>query len=73
MFQPYKEILHDEVNKSFYGKAFEKRYFIGTANAVYNSPIGPISLSLNYYDKRPKPFSVIFHLGYILFNKRALY
>ncbi len=73
MFQPFKEILPDELNKAYYGELFSKRYFIGTANAVYNSPIGPVSLSLNYYDQREKPFSLIFHLGYILFNKRALY
>ena len=72
MFQPLNEIVADEKNRAVYGDAFNKRYFIGTANAVYNSPIGPVSLSLNYYDKRTKPFSVIFHLGYILFNKRAL-
>ena len=73
MFQPFNEILPTDENKTVYGDAFNKRYFIATANAVYNSPIGPVSLSLNYYDKRAQPVSVIFHLGYILFNKRALY
>ncbi len=73
MFQPFNEILPGKNNKAVYGEYLNKRYFIGTANAVYNSPIGPVSLSLNYYDKREKSFSVIFHLGYILFNRRALY
>ncbi len=73
VFQPFNEILPVINNKAVYGEDFNKRYFIGTANAVYNSPIGPVSLSLNYYDKRENPFSVIFHLGYIMFNRRALY
>ncbi len=72
LFQPYREILLDNNYKAKYGGVFEKRYLVGTINPVYNSPIGPISLSLNYYYKRDKPIALMFHIGYILFNKKAL-
>ncbi len=73
IFQPYQEILQKENFNVHYGEKFSKRYYTGTINTVFKSPIGPISLALNYYDKRDKPFSVIFHLGYILFNRKAIY
>lgn len=47
--------------------------FMGTGGFVYNSPIGPISISANYYDQETKPWSFLFHIGYIIFNRRALY
>ena len=46
--------------------------FMGTGGFVYNSPIGPISMSANYYDQETKPWSFLFHIGYIIFNRRAL-
>lgn len=72
MFQPFQEILQDENFRPKYGDAFNKRYFVGCLNTVYHSPVGPVSLALNYYDQRDKPFSFIFHLGYIIFNRKAL-
>ncbi|NNF01148.1 MAG: hypothetical protein HKN22_00545 [Bacteroidia bacterium] len=71
-FQPFQEIQRGANNlKAVYGKAFDKRYFSGTANLVYNSPVGPISISGNYYHDSEDPFSILFHFGYILFNKRT--
>jgi len=72
LFQPYQEILIDNNYKAKYGDPFSKRYLVGTINPVYYSPIGPISLSLNYYYKRDQPIALLFHIGYIIFNKKAL-
>jgi NTE family protein len=72
MFQPFQEILQDANYKAQYGDAFGKRYFIASLNPVYHSPFGPVSVSLNYYDKRDKPLSFMIHLGYVLFNKKPL-
>lgn len=67
--------------RGFSNSLFGERYYtVATANAVYNSPLGPISLSLNYYlnspefstDVRPQPVTLFFHFGYILFNDRAV-
>ena len=78
MFQPYKEVsptLNDK--RANYGPIFGKRYFMATSAIVYHSPVGPMSVSFNYYDKDELLFSkgiysVLFSFGYILFNKRAL-
>jgi len=73
VFQPFREILQEENFKARYGDDFSKRYFVATFNTVYKSPIGPVSLALNYYDKRENPFGIIFHIGYIIFNRKAIY
>ena len=78
IFQPYKEVRLTENEKSAnYGPIFGKRYFLATTAIVYHSPVGPISLSFNYYDKDELVvskgiYSLLFSFGYILFNKRAL-
>ncbi|MBS0000911.1 MAG: patatin, partial [Cyclobacteriaceae bacterium] len=46
-------------------------HFAGTMNAVYHTPVGPISLSLNYYEPLNNPWSIMFHAGFLLFNKRS--
>ncbi|MBX2964825.1 MAG: patatin-like phospholipase family protein [Cyclobacteriaceae bacterium] len=47
-------------------------FFAGTAGLVYHSPIGPLSLSANYYDDDENRFGVLFHVGFLLFNKHTL-
>ena len=71
-YQPFQEVLQNTKYKATYGDAFNKRYLIGTLNAVYQSPVGPISLALNYVEERQKPLSVVFHIGYFLFNKKSI-
>jgi len=72
IFQPHKEILQNEFLAAYYGKPFEKRYFMASAVLVYHTPITPIAISVNYYDRIKNPISVIFTMGYLLFNKRAI-
>lgn len=73
IFQPFQEILNNPVTgKASFGEALEKRYFMATGGIVFHSPVGPVNISVNYYDQREKPFSFLFHFGYILFNKNAL-
>jgi NTE family protein len=72
LYQPFQEINANALNKAIYGKALSSRSTLAHTGLVYHTPIGPASISLNYYEKREKPISILFHLGYILFNKRAL-
>ena len=72
IFQPVQEIIPRDDNTARYSEALLKRYFMGTTALVYSSPIGPISVSANYYDQREKPFSFLFHFGFILFNSSPL-
>jgi NTE family protein len=72
LFQPFQPLEATTENKAKYGDAFEKRSILASTGFVYHTPIGPASISLNYYEKREEPLSVLFHFGYILFNRRAL-
>lgn len=73
VFQPYEEILRNEDNKAYYGPAFSARYFIGSGSVVFHSPIGPISMCLNYYDHADESFSFNLNIGYFIFNKRPIH
>ena len=72
IFQPVQTLIKTPDLKTDYGATFAIQHYIGTAAIVWSTPVGPMSLSLNYYDQEKKPFSVLFHFGYIMFNKRAL-
>ncbi|MBL0339547.1 MAG: patatin-like phospholipase family protein [Bacteroidetes bacterium] len=72
VFQPFQAIIQNNQLKAKYDNAFQSRSLLATMTGIYNSPVGPVSLSLNYYEKRNKPLSVLFHFGYIIFNRRAL-
>jgi len=85
VFQPYQEIVKNNDLKADFGTELNKRYILATAALVGHTPVGPISLSLNYYQDYiygfrileypntiAKPFTFLFHFGYIIFNKRAV-
>lgn len=72
IFQPYEAIIRMPDQTAEYGIPFALQHYVGTAAAVWHTPIGPMSLSVNYYNQEKNPFSILFHFGYIIFNKRAL-
>lgn len=47
-------------------------YHVLSANLVYKSKIGPLSLSFNYYNNAETDYGVFLHFGYVLFNKRPM-
>ena len=46
--------------------------YMNSSSIVYNSFIGPIRLTLNYFPEQIQPLSFQFSLGYVLFNDRAI-
>ena len=72
VFQPVNEFKKDANNHVVFDTKFKTPFFIASSNLVFHSPIGPVSLSLNYYDKAKDPLRVIFNFGFLIFNKRAL-
>jgi NTE family protein len=73
VFQPYQEIRENSDDfTAYYGPKFQDRSYMASTAVVYSSPLGPVSLSVNYYDKMPDLFTINFNFGYILFNKRAM-
>lgn len=72
VFQPFERIIQRDFQAPGFEKAFSNRYYAATAGLVFNTPVGPVSLSTNYHDDRKKRFGVLFHAGFLIFNKRAL-
>ncbi len=71
-FIPIKEELRHDDNSAFHNKnTFENYYLQGVAALVYQTGIGPASLSVNYYDKENTDLYFTLNFGYILFNKRG--
>lgn len=73
IFQPYREIFQDPKDfTAYFGPEFSDRSYMASTALVYHSPLGPVSISMNYYDKMPDLFTVNFNFGYIIFNSRAI-
>ncbi len=72
LFQPIKFINRNDDQTANFISGIKKQRLAATANLVYSSPVGPVSLSANYYDDPKKNFGILLHLGYLLYNKRAL-
>lgn len=71
IFQPFQAIVQNNFLKAKYENAFSSRAAMGSLSLIYHTPVGPISLSANYYEKRESQIAVLFHFGYIIFNKKA--
>ncbi len=72
IFQPYQSLVKTADLNTEYSQPFAFQHFISTTALVWHTPVGPMSLGVNYYDHIKNPFSILFHFGYIMFNKRAL-
>ncbi|MDX5417916.1 MAG: patatin-like phospholipase family protein [Hymenobacteraceae bacterium] len=72
VFQPYKPILQNEEQQAYYGDTFGGTGLAATAAVVYHGVLGPVALNLNYYNDESKNWGVLFHLGFLLFQNRAL-
>lgn len=72
LYQPVLSILKTNDNKATYSTPFLYRHFLGMGALVYHSPIGPLSIGVNYYDKNDNSFSFFFHFGYTIYNKKSI-
>ena len=72
LFKPLQAIRSDANQQPFFDEEFTKLYFTGTAGLVLHSTVGPVSLSLNYYDEPKNQLGVLLHIGFLLFNKTSL-
>ncbi|MFN2429255.1 MAG: patatin-like phospholipase family protein [Cryomorphaceae bacterium] len=69
LYLPGQAIVRDEENNAAFSEPFVKQFYIGAAALVWHSPLGPVSLNLNYYDNREESWSFFFNFGYTIFNK----
>jgi NTE family protein len=71
VFQPYETLIKNIDLTTSLSKPFEFRNFIGMGAIVWNTPVGPMSLSANYYNTETNPLSFLFHFGFIIFNNSS--
>jgi NTE family protein len=72
IFQPYKQVQIAGSQQTKLGTSFADERFAANTGFVYHTPVGPISINFNYYDDKAQRFGVFFHLGYLIYNKRAI-
>lgn len=71
-FAPVKEILQTENHQARYSeKTFTSLKTIGMGGLIYHTGMGPVSLTLNYFDNKDAKLYVVLSFGYVLFNKRG--
>lgn len=72
LFKPFESISQGPNQEPILNREIKEIYFAGTAGLVMHSAIGPISLSLNYYDDKQTPWGVLLHIGFLLFNNTSM-
>ncbi len=72
LFKQVREIGQNDQQKAYLMDFNNKVNTAATLQGIYYSPLGPISLGVNYYSIPDLDFGVFFHLGYLIFNKRAM-
>ena len=71
-FQPYRRTEAGEQKSVMYSERLPRTSILGEAALVWQTPIGPLSLSLNYYSHYVNRFYLVFNFGYIIFNRKGL-
>ena len=72
LFKPLETITQGPNQEPVLNTEIRQIYFAGTAGLVIHSTIGPISLSVNYYDDKKTQLGVLLHIGFLLFNKTSI-
>lgn len=72
-FQPYRQLIREEKGGFHYSDILPRGGFIGNIAFVWQSPIGPISLSCAYYDKvENAKWYPSFNIGFLIFREQGL-
>jgi NTE family protein len=72
LFKPLDYLRANQQQKAYLSNDFETIFFASTASIVYHAPIGPVSLSVNYYDDDENQLGVLLHIGFLLYNRHPL-
>lgn len=68
-FAPFQVIEEEPDRTAAYGKPMSILNTIISSAVVFHSPVGPISLSMNYYERKEDAWSLNFNIGYIIFHR----
>lgn len=71
-FLPVQQIIRGENYQAIYHPDnYSEISLMGLGGLVYHTALGPLSLTVNYFEKPNTKFYVVFSFGYVLFNKRG--
>jgi NTE family protein len=72
LFKELNRVVEDEFQKPRLLDPDGRLKYAASLTGVYQSPVGPVSLGLNYYSTPNIGLGIFFHLGYLIFNERSL-
>jgi NTE family protein len=72
LFKPFDYIKEGSNQEAYISRDLKSLFFAGSAGFVYHAPIGPVSLSINYYDDDENQLGVLLHVGFLLYNRHSL-
>ncbi|HYG39644.1 MAG TPA: patatin-like phospholipase family protein [Cytophagales bacterium] len=72
LFKPHKLITQEPDQTVNLDYDLSKIYQAYSATLVYHSVLGPVGLSLNYYDDQNHRLGALLHIGYFIYNPRSL-
>jgi NTE family protein len=72
LFKPFDYLSQNGDQEVVVDADLSQVYLAATAGLVHHSPIGPISLSVNYYDDAQNQLGVLLHAGFLLYNRHTL-
>jgi NTE family protein len=71
-FFPIQGFIMGENNTVKYNeKIFSKAYLMGVGALVFQTPVGPLSAEVNYYEKDGQKWFFSLNMGFMLFNPRG--
>lgn len=71
-FQPILQLQKNPDGTIQYGKPLQVHSMVASSSLLYETPIGPVRATLNYFPKQEKPLFFQLCFGYVLFNERAV-
>lgn len=71
-FKPFQYITENSEQDAIEQTEFTQLFFAGSGSIVFHSPVGPVALSVNYYDDSENQFGVLLHVGFLLFKNHIL-
>ncbi len=72
LFKPFEQIVRGVSQEPLLRQELTSVFFAGTAGLVLHTTVGPVSLSLNYYDDAENQFGALLHVGFLLFNRTSI-
>jgi NTE family protein len=72
VFKPLEYLIQNDNQEVVKNYDIAKFYLAASGALVLHSPIGPISLALNYYDDKQNQFGVLLHAGFLLYDHHSL-